>query len=93
MTSSPNGFLITYFPGRSQYVPLCVLTSELWGEQQGLEQRVEVAGAPLVLDAAQIASSTGRRWPVSPLCNSSPGKSRREALLLLFLEKIPKHSV
>lgn len=70
-----------------------VLTSELWGEQQGLEQRVEVAGASLVLDAAQIVSSSGWRWLVSPLCNSSPGGCGGEAFLLLFLEKIPKHAV
>lgn len=39
-----------------------ILTSELWGEQQGLEQRVKVAGASLVFDAAQIASPTRRGW-------------------------------
>lgn len=68
------------------------LTSELWGEEQSLEQRVEVAGTPLVLDAAQIASPTWRRWLVSPLCNSVPGGSRGANFLLLFLEKIPKHA-
>lgn len=70
----------------------CDVTSELWGEQQGLEQGVEVAGAPLVLDAAQSASSSGWRWLVSPLCNSPTGGGRREAFLLLFFEKIPKHA-
>lgn len=34
------------------------LTSELWGEQKSLEQRVEIAGPALVLDAAQIGSPT-----------------------------------
>lgn len=34
-------------------------TSELRGKQQSLEQGVEVAGPALVLDAAQIASSSG----------------------------------
>lgn len=69
------------------------LTSELWGEQQSLEQRVEVAGAPLVLDAAQVASPTWRRWLLAPIRNSAPGWGRSEAVFLpLFLEKIPKHA-
>lgn len=70
-------------------------TSELWGEEQGLQQGVEVAGAPLVFDAAQIASSSGWRWLISPFRPSPPGGGgggkRSETFLLLFLEKIPKH--
>lgn len=66
-------------------------TSELRGEQQSLEQRVEVAGTPLVLDATQIAFPTRGGWFVSPLCNSAPGGGRGEKIPLLFLEKIPKH--
>lgn len=44
-----------------------VLTSELGGEEQGLEQRVQVAGPSLVFDAAQIASSSTWRWLISHL--------------------------
>lgn len=68
-------------------------TSELGGEQQGLEERVQVAGSSLVLDAAQIASSSRWRWLISHLWSSSLGGSRREAFLLLLLKKIPKHVV
>lgn len=72
--------------------PTLILTSELWGEQQSLEQRVEVAGASLVFDAAQIASPTRRRWLVSPLCTSAAGGRRGEALVFVLLEKIPEHA-
>lgn len=67
------------------------LTSELWGKQKRLEQRVEIAGTPLVLDAAQTGSPTDRRWFVDPLCNSYPRGSRAGSTLLLFFKQIPKH--
>lgn len=41
---------------KSQWGPS--LTSKLWGEKKSLEQRVEIAGPPLVLDATQIGSPT-----------------------------------
>lgn len=67
-------------------------TSELWGEQKSLEQRVEIAGPPLVLDAAQTGSPTDGRCFIDALCNSYPGGSRTESIVLLFLFKqIPKH--
>lgn len=72
--------------------PTLMLTSELWGEQQSLEQRVEVAGATLVFDAAQIASPTRRRWLVSPLSISAARGRRGEALVFVLLEKIPEHA-
>lgn len=42
-----------------------VHTSELRGEQQSLEQRVQVARPSLVLNAAQIAPSSWRRWLIA----------------------------
>lgn len=68
------------------------LTSELWGEQQCLEQGVKVAGAPLVFDAAQIASPTRRGRLARALCASAPGGRRGGPLVLLLLEKIPEHA-
>lgn len=67
------------------------LTSELWGKQKRLEQRVEIAGTSLVLDAAQTGSPTDRRWFIGPLSNSYPRGSRAESILLLFFKQIPKH--
>lgn len=69
-----------------------ILTSELWGEQEGLQQGVQVAGAPLILDTAEIALSPARRWLFSPFCTSSSGRTGRKASLLIFFEKIPKHT-
>lgn len=69
------------------------LTSELWGEQQSLEQRVKVAGASLVFDAAQIASATRRGRLARALCASAPGGRRGETfVVLLVLEKVPEHA-
>lgn len=69
-----------------------VRTSELRGEQQSLQQRVQVARPSLVLNAAQVASSTGRRWLVTPFGSSFFGGGRREAFVLLVFKKISKHS-
>lgn len=69
-----------------------ILTSELWGEQQSLEQRVKVAGASLVFDAAQIAFPTRRGRLARALCASAPGGRRGETFVLLLLEKIPEHA-
>lgn len=69
-----------------------ILTSELWGEQQGLEQRVKVAGASLVFDTAQIASPTRRGWLARALCASAAGGRRGEPCVLLLLEKIAEHA-
>lgn len=72
--------------------PTVTLTSELWGKQQSLEQRVQVAGASLVFDAAQIASPTRRGRLARALRASDPGGRRGETFVLLMLEKIPEHA-
>lgn len=66
-------------------------TSELWGEKQSLEQRVEVAGSSLIFNAAQIASPTGWRRLLAPLGSSFFGGGRGESLILLLLKKVSKH--
>lgn len=76
----------------------CSLTSELGGEQEGLEQGVEVARPSLVPNATQFAPSSGSRRLVSRLGKSgSPrGREDREArftLVAILLEEIPKHDV
>lgn len=69
-----------------------ILTSELWGEQQSLEQGVQVAGASLVFDAAQVASATRRgRLARAPRSSRVPG-GEAFVLLHLLLEKIPEHA-
>lgn len=71
-----------------------VHTSELRGEEQGLQQRVQVTRPSLVLDAAQIGFSSGRRWLVSRLGDSPFGGGsggEAAAFLLIFFKKIPKH--
>lgn len=75
-----------------RWKPTVTLTSELWGKQQGLEQRVKVAGASLVFDAAQIASPTRRGWLARALRASAAGGRRGEPFVLLLLEKIPEHA-
>lgn len=69
------------------------LTSELGGKQQCLQQRVEVAGASLVLDAAQITFSSWRRRLLGPFYSSSLGGNGRAFFFLLLLKKIAKHAV
>lgn len=66
-------------------------TSELWGEQQSLEQRVEVARPSLIFNAAQIASPTGWRRLLAPLGSSSCGGGRDEALVVFLLKKASEH--
>lgn len=88
ISSSSNEKFNTICPDKPPWGP--GLTSELWGEQKGLEQRVEVAGPPLVLDAAQIGSPTKRRGFIDPLWNVPFVGSRVESFLLFF-KKIPKH--
>lgn len=61
-------------------------TSELRGEQQSLEQRVQVARPSLVLNAAQVAYSTGRRWLIAASGGSFFGGGRREAFALLVFK-------
>lgn len=75
-----------------RWKPTVTLTSELWGKQQGLEQRVKVAGASLVFDAAQIASPTRRGRLARALRASAPRGRRGETFVLLLLEKIPEHA-
>ena len=71
--------------------PAGTLTSELWCEQQGLQQGVEVAGPPLVLNAAEIAFPPSWRRLLYTFSKSSQARVRRKPCFLLFLKKTPKH--